>query len=320
MKKLVLLPLFLIISTTLLVMPKDKYSRQQEIALASSTMTSTPVIDTTPDVTPTPKPNISDFKIDCYATGYYEPLFSPSGNWVALQCTEGSTPGLIVVNRNGTSRFIEYNPYSDNPDLKIEPMEGAGLFRAKWTADDKYLYFTTNRLLDGGGICSYGSNSVGLFRLTVDSGDVSAIFPVNREIPRMLIFTFSPEARYLAYTKYSPPDSPVILDMKSGEEINLPVNAFGIGNLCWSNDSKMLAFIACSIDPDNEELSIERVFNYSLSDNKVNQVYEGFHENIYLEGFDENNRLVINHQTTSESGRLYFDLESNKMVVETPED
>lgn len=315
MKNLVLLPYLLILSTAFLVFQPGMNSRQQ----ATTTLTTTPKVETTPVPTLSPETNISDFNIDCYYPEYYDPLFSPSGNWAALQCTEGETAGLIVINRNGTSRFIEYKPYSDNPDSDVEPIEGAGLFPAKWTADEKYLYFTTNRLLDGGGVCSYGSNSVGLFRLSLDSGDVSAIFPINREIQRMLIFMFSPDARYLAYTKYSLPDSPLILDMKSGEQIIVPVSAFGIGNLRWSHDGKTLAFLACSLDPDNEDLSIERVFNYSISENKATLVYEGLHENIFLEGFDNNNYLIVNNNFPFESGRMYFDMATNKMVVETPE-
>lgn len=313
MKKLVLLPFLLILSTTFLVMQPGMNSPQQ----ATSKLTTTPVTETTPVPTLTPEPNINDFNIDCYYPEYYEPLFSPSGNWAALHCTEGEKAGLIVVNRNGTSRFIEYKPYSDNPDSDVEPIEGAGLFPAKWTADEKYLYFTTNRLLDGGGVCSYGSNAVGLFRLSLDSGDVSAIFPINREIQRMLIFMFSPDARYLAYTKYSLPDSPLILDMKSGEQINVPVSAFGIGNLRWSHDGKTLAFMACSLDPDNEELSIEQVYKFSLAENRATRLYEANHENIYIDGFDDNNRLIVKNILSEENDRLFFDMATNELVVET---
>lgn len=276
-------------------------------------------LEAAPVATLTPEPSISDFKIECQAADHSEPLFSPSGNWVALLCIKNEIPGLIVVHKNETSHFIEFQPYTLKPDEKAGPGTGGGLLPAKWTPDEKYLYFTSNIEADGSDICFYGSNQIGLYRLTVDSGEISAVFPVNPKMPRMVIFDFSPGARYLAYIKHYPPDSPIILDMQNGKEISVPVRSQGVGDLHWSQNGRFLAFVACSQKSETDELPNYRVYKFSLEENRAIQLYEGLHEIVYLEGFDSNNRLIANHHTTIESGRLFFDLESNKMVVETPE-
>src|SRR5207244_7651942 len=58
--------------------------------------------------------------------------------------------------------------------------------------------------------------------------------------------TFSPDARYAAYTRLAEPDSPnndiVVLDMKTGEEKRLEIHPAKKEILGWASDGRRLLF------------------------------------------------------------------------------
>ena len=170
-------------------------------------------------------------------------LLSPNGTWLAIHCGS-SPPGqtLEVVGQDGTRWVLQYSDYV-HPEFMQDGLGMGGLYPQQWTADEKYLFFSSHIHFSGGPTCCYyGIGDHGLFRLDLTSGAVSVILPL-RGSPSGYLYAFSPGGRRLAYVA----DPPVILDLRTGELTPFQVGQVAIGDLTWSPDGRELAYAACRL-------------------------------------------------------------------------
>lgn len=168
-----------------------------------------------------------------------EHKLSPSGYWYI--CGEGY--GFEVINRDGTSwLFSPQQQYG---------LEYYGDIRfIHWTQDEKFLYFAVMNPLDGPGPITV--NAEALFRMELADGKITTILG-GLDLDTMEGFytlSISPTSRRLVYSKspfyrdVPPPKMLHIVDLQSGEETTLPIEARynTIGRFVWSNDGLLLAY------------------------------------------------------------------------------
>ena len=155
-------------------------------------------------------------------------FLSPDENWLATQCgNQKEYFNLEIVDRTGKHWSVQYKDYGPG-----------GLGPVYWTADQAYLFFDSTVGYEGGGTCFYGFGTGALYRIELKTGKVSTILPATPTVDGYL-FAFSPTGRRLAY---SGSYGPVILDLRTGQELNLDVGDDAFGYLTWSPDGSELAY------------------------------------------------------------------------------
>jgi len=155
--------------------------------------------------------------------------FSPNGQWVEVIC------------RFDTIKIVDIG------ETKVWDMSSSGLVDpytdhfinvSHWSNDGTYVYVVADPHTDG--YWEAFHQGIVLFRLTLETGQVSEILPLVRSNWRFYSFAFSPNDRRLAYVVTD--KSPVklnILDMQTGDEDSFefdPKYNTG-GGFLWAPDS-----------------------------------------------------------------------------------
>ena len=239
-------------------------------------------------------------------------LLSPNGTWLAIHCGS-SPPGqtLEVVRQDGTRWILQYSDYV-HPDY----LDGlGGLYPVQWTADEKYLFFSSHIGASTGGACCYGLGDHGLFRLNLATGAVSVVLPITASSDGYL-YAFSPGGRRLAYVA----NPPVILDIKTGELTTFQVGEVSIGDLTWSPDGLELAYAACR--PAADRVAVERsMMNiYSIETGLSRTILDLEKTFIRIASWDGNRQLEIElfDWQTFDTSYLYYDWASGALITPTP--
>jgi WD40 repeat protein len=243
-------------------------------------------------------------------------LLSPNGTWLAIHCGY-DPPGqtLEVVRQDGTRWVLQFSDYVHPEFIYDELTPMGGLYPQQWTADEKYLFFSSYIGFDGGGTCFYGFGSHGLFRLDLTSGAVSVILPL-RGSPSGYLYAFSPGGRRLAYVA----DPPVILDLRTGELTPFHVGQEFIGNLTWSPDGRELAYAACSSTADYLTVERSMVRIYSLETGLSRTILDLEKTFIRIWPWDGSRQLEIDlfDWQTFDDSYLYYDWASGALITPTP--
>jgi hypothetical protein len=290
----------------------------------TATLVSQPASTVTPDAQAT----LTQQTQDSYATqiaslpiiceeffGDHDTLLSPNGTWLAIHCGY-SPPGqtLEVVRQDGTRWVLQFSDYV-HPGLRLGDELGmGGLYPQQWTADEKYLFFSSYIGFDGGGTCYYGFGDHGLFRLNITTGAVSVVLPIT-DSPVGYLYAFSPGGRRLAYVA----DPPVILDLRTGELTPFYVGQEIIGNLTWSPDGRELAYAACRPTADwLIERSMVRI--YSLETGLSRTILELEKIFISIRSWDGDQQLEISLEDweARDHSYLYYDWASATLITPTP--
>jgi len=215
----------------------------------SHTFTSPPATTSTPNIAATQVRQTADasatqsagFPVTCKGFRVGEPSFSPGGNWMAVSCGYQHDQTLDIVNRDGRQWILQFAELVPDHDGM------GGLSPVHWTGDETYLYFTAYKSYDGGGACFYYPSVNGLYQINLDSGTVATILP-ETDVPGSYEVAISPNSRWVAYTNNL--DQPRILDLRTGETIEIEVGKYKTGSLTWSPDGNYLAYARCEIDQD----------------------------------------------------------------------
>ena len=167
---------------------------------------------------------------------YSYPRYSPNGLWLEKLCYSKFDNGLIMTLSNSKTQVLWKLIYRDYiPGYDIVGDDGE-ISVAHWSNDGRYAYF--NSYSNGsGGECYVPSTKggFGLFRLDLETGEVSTILPLGKTF-RWYGFSFSPTDRRLIYGIGA--RDFMILDLKTGDITNIyPVKEFGEGGgFLWSSD------------------------------------------------------------------------------------
>jgi len=171
--------------------------------------------------------------------------FSPNNQWVEVFC---SSDTIEIV------RMDETQKWELSSDSLIGPYTEHFIGVDHWSKDGAYAYVSLNPHTDG--YWEPFHKGIVLYRLNLETGQVSEVLPLGKSDTLYYSFAFSPNDRRLAYIVTD--QSPVILnirDMPTGEEQSFefdPKYNTG-GGFVWSPDSQKLVFSVTQFDTNTYE-------------------------------------------------------------------
>jgi hypothetical protein len=199
---------------------------------------------------------IAEYPSICKNTLSYN--FSPDGLWRQEFCVSETDrePTLTVSNRETKVLWkMIYRDYVPNSTL----LDG-GMSVSHWSSDGKYAYFNSYMYGDGGGcFVPYSDGGWGLFRLDLQTGNVTTILPVADDLTVFYGFSFSPTDKRLAYRVKQ--ENIVILDMTTEEslKVNHIKDFDDEGGYLWSKDGLRFVYSTGTFTSESEIYSLRLV-------------------------------------------------------------
>lgn len=253
----------------------------------------------------------------------YEPNeYSPNGLWLVEMCGSPVDNDLILAFSNRETRVLWKLLYHDYlPNLGYSP--DGGMEVVHWSQNEKYAYFYSHGGGDGGECFYTGWDSgFGLFRLDLQTGQVTTILPTNEDF-WWYGFSVSPVDKYIVYGEKA--HDWKILDIESGEliKVNSPkAYAEEGGGFVWSPDGLEFVYSAVvSYPPSNRESATYSLRWVDAQSGNERILLEAQSECFLAVTWDENNILKIKDYGKSyEPTLIEIDLNSNNVtnVTVTP--
>lgn len=241
---------------------------------------------------------------------------SPDGLWLAEMCLSFELKDFVLTISNKETRDswnIFYKDYIPNLDF----VPDGGIFLVHWSNDSRYLYFTT--FLGGdGGECylDLTETGVALFRVDLQTKQVSEILPLIKDNFRFYDFSISPTDKYLIYKVDK--TGLKILDISTGISKNIQhIKEFhDSGGYVWSPDEQELIYSTLLYKNEYERDSYTlRLVNIKTGDEEI--LLES-KMNCYLaKEWKNNNILLIEYDyslTTYNRALMEYDLITNTIV------
>jgi hypothetical protein len=221
---------------------------------------------------------------------------SPSGSW-AVFFTGG---GIRIITVDSTKEWeVTFSELSGT--------QGSGTVSvAHWSQDGRYLYvFPRQDAADGGYEQFWGWKWTKLIRLDLETGgwiDTKMGFA----------FSFSPNDRFLAYRS----DQGIhIHDLRTAQELVIPVRYAEYGRFTWSPDSQKILFVATLNEMDLENR--KNGFTALLLDVKtqtIQTVFENNTEFLYPIEWKDMNQVVFEKLFGGFGERYNLDLITGKIT------
>ena len=170
---------------------------------------------------------------------------SPNGQWVEVFCSQDT---IEIV------RMDETRKWEVSSDTLINPYTEYFGGVNHWSNDGAYAYIDFDPHTDG--YWEPYHQGIVLYRLNLETGQISEVLPLGKSDWIFYSFAFSPNDRRLAYIVTD--KSPVILnvrDMQTGEEQSFefdPKYNTG-GGFLWSPDSQSVVFSITQYDTNIHE-------------------------------------------------------------------
>jgi hypothetical protein len=243
---------------------------------------------------------------------YMPPSYSPEKLWMEEFCFSEADDSPILTLSNKKTQILWKMVYRDF----VENMDGNGLGVVHWSPDQKYAYFASFPIIDGGE-CYLGKNSQyfgeGLFRVDLQTGVVTTILPPQDNF-RSYDFSFSPTGRRLIYQTY--PSGLVILDLKTGESISVKSvekNRSGGGYL-WSSDGLELIYSTVIYNEISEPIAYSlRLVDAQIGSQRI--LIESPENCFAAKSWSDDNILTIESYDKDYNQTLVeYDLNSNKII------
>ncbi len=217
---------------------------------------------------------------------------------------------MEIENKTGKQWVLHFEDYLLKKFSKSGMQKGE-LYPSHWTSDSAYLYFKSYIYTDViGGICIYGAGNQGLYRINVNTGEVSAILPPTTTFYENDI-AFSPDGSKLAYNA----NHPTILDLRTGENITIDDDGDVLISMIWSPDGTHLAYATChpsgGFTVKNSALKI-----FSLETYKSKTILTVENALILIEFGDGNHQLKIRIDDYQSRKPYYsfFDWSSEQLI------
>ncbi len=244
--------------------------------------------------------------------------FSPDELWREEFCVSETDKELMLTVSNRETKVLWkmiYREYVPNSDL----VSDGGMSVSHWSNDGRYAYFNSYMNGDGGGcFVPYSDGVWGLFRLDLQTGNITTILPVFDDKNVFYNFSFSPTDRRLAYRVNQ--EDLIILDVTTGEslDVNHLKDFEDEGGFIWSKDGLRFMYSTGTLTSESEIYSLR--FVDVLTGNE--QILFESNGNCYLTTEWKDNDVLIIEQNEPYGKRtiLEFDLNSNTIINKTPAD
>jgi len=208
-----------------------------------------------PAPTLTPKPTTSSIQLTmtanqqtlqesmgkhCWDGSAQDIRFSPDGQWVEVIC-RFDTIKIVYID--------ETKVWDMSSSGLVDPYTDHFVNVSHWSNDGTYVYVVIDPHTDG--YWEPFHQGIVLYRLTLETGQISDVLPLVRSNWVFYSFAFSPNDRRLAYIVTD--KSPVtlnILDMRSGDEQSFEFDSkYNTGGgFLWSPDSQSVVFSITQYD------------------------------------------------------------------------
>ena len=235
--------------------------------------------------------------------------FSPNGQWVIAFC---KSDNIVIIHIDETKKWDLSSSTLINP--YTEYFIGVN----HWSNDGAYAYVTLNPHTDG--YWETFHQGVVLYRLNLDTGEISEVLPLGKSDWIFYSFAFSPNDRRLAYIKTD--QSPVILnmrDMQTGTEQSYefdPKYNTG-GSYVWSSDSQKLVFSIAQYDTNVHEYMGTSIILWDKDQPDTTTLIEDHKEVLVPTEWINATKLIL--QVFYEDDKKFeFDLISNELRQISP--
>jgi len=250
--------------------------------------------------------------------GYYAPPnFSPDGYWMAESCYNEDDKDLILTISNKETKALWELLYQDYI-LQMDFVPDGGISVVYWSDDGMYAYFNSFSNGDGGGcFVPYSYGGWGLFRLELETGEITTILPLGNNEFVWYGFSFSPTHRLLVYGANA--KDFVILDMVTDKSLKINHEKdFGDGGgFIWPNDESRFVYSTGTSTSESEDYSL-RLVDVNTGSEKILLESD---TNCYLaKDWKDNNILLIEQiGPYDEKTTLEYDLKVNIISTVIPE-
>jgi dipeptidyl aminopeptidase/acylaminoacyl peptidase len=191
---------------------------------------------------------------------YSYPRYSPNGLWLEKLCYSELDHSLIMTLSNSESQVLWKLLYRDYiPHIDFVPADGK-VAVVHWSNDGRYAYFSSYSKGSGGGcFAPYSHGGWGLFRLDLQTGNITTILPLVDTRIVWYGFSFSTTDRQLVYGVYA--ENFVILDMTTEESLNInhEKDFDDGGGFVWSQDGLKFVYSTGTFTSESEIYSLRLV-------------------------------------------------------------
>jgi len=210
-----------------------------------------------------------------------------------------------------------------SPDILIS--SGAEYFGGvnHWSNDGAYAYIGFNPHTDG--YWEPFHQGIVLYRLNLETGQISEVLPLVRSNWRFYSFAFSPNDRRLAYIVTD--KSPVILiirDMQTGDEQSFefdPKYNTG-GGFVWSPDGQKLIFSVTQFDTNTYEYIATSIILWDKDKSGLTELIKDQQSRLQAIEWVDETKIILKSESLDPEGsktqNYEFDLIANKLSEISP--
>jgi hypothetical protein len=187
-----------------------------------------------------------------------------------------------------------------------------------WTQDGNYVYISILPQFDGVGYAFVESSA--LYRLDLNSGQLSETLSPQASRWNFYSFGFSPNDRRLAYFNLEEqPLSLVIYDLQTGSiEVIVIGNRYNTGgNLIWADNNKLLVFSAANYDLDSSSYSTS-VLLWNNEQKTLSTLIDNPDTALEPIKWNGESKIMLRSIFTAQSLNYEFDLETNTLSPVNP--
>jgi hypothetical protein len=234
---------------------------------------------------------------------------SPNGAWAEAICGNDS---IIVIRTNRTKEW------SLSSDTLIGLDREDFVHVSHWSNDGAYAYINVNPHTDG--YWESFHQGMVLYRLNLESGEISEVLPRGKSERIYYSFSFSPNDRRLAYIKTD--QSPVILhirDIQIGTEQSYefdPKYNTG-GRFVWSPDSEKVVFSIRQFDTNRYEQVATSIVLWEKEKSKTTILLKDHQKNLVPIEWVNDTKIVLQVQYEDDT-KFEFDLINNELKQMSP--
>ena len=238
--------------------------------------------------------------------------FSPDGQWVVVSC---SWDTIEIV------RVDETKKWEVSSDTLINPYAEYFVGVDHWSNDGAYAYLDFDPHTDG--YWEPFHQGIVLYRLNLETGQISEVLPLDKSDWIFYSFAFSPNDRRLAYIVTD--KSPVILnirDMQTGDEQSFefdPKYNTG-GGFVWSPDSQKLVFSVTQFDTSTYEYVATSIFLWDKDESKIFELIKDHQSRMQVVEWIDETKIVLKAEfLDQDQTQMYeLDLKSNTLTETHP--
>jgi hypothetical protein len=234
---------------------------------------------------------------------------SPNGQWFEVNCE----PDVIKIIYIDESKIWDI---SSNRLIGLYSDHFVHVFH--WSNDGTYVYVFINPHTDG--YWESFHQGIVLYRLTLETGQISEVLPLGKSDWIFYSFAFSPNDRRLAYIMTD--QSPVILnlrDMQSGDEQSFefgPKYNTG-GRFVWSPNSQKLVFSIRQFDTSIYEHIATSIVLWEKEKSDTTIMIKDHEENLVPIEWVNDTKIMLQVQYEDET-KFEFDLISGELKQISP--